>query len=153
MSRMIACITVVVLTADIAPAVQECETDLLMVGATESGWAAAIQAARNGVKSITIVHDGEWIGGQYTEQALACVDENKGMDTLAFPGKDSSDADGDGIADRDDALLFTPNSPIVFTIEKQHPPNTIGQTQPDRDLQRRDHIDKPGGGLDDHGSQ
>ena len=36
-----------------------------------SGWAAAIQAARNGVKSITLVHDGKWFGGQYTEQALA----------------------------------------------------------------------------------
>jgi len=54
-------------------------TDLLIVGGTESGWAAAIQAARMGVRSITIVHDGEWLGGQYTEQALACVDENKGV--------------------------------------------------------------------------
>lgn len=53
-------------------------TDLLIVGASESGWAAAIQAARMGVESITIVHDGAWVGGQYTEQALACVDENKG---------------------------------------------------------------------------
>jgi hypothetical protein len=53
-------------------------TDLLIVGATESGWAAAIQAARQGVKSITLVHDGAWLGGQYTEQSLACVDENKG---------------------------------------------------------------------------
>ena len=53
-------------------------TDVLIVGGTESGWAAAIQAARMGVPSITIVHDGHWLGGQYTEQALACVDENKG---------------------------------------------------------------------------
>ncbi len=60
---------------------QKIETDLLIVGATESGWAAAIQAARMGVEKITIVHDGEWYGGQYTEQALACVDEDKG------PGK------------------------------------------------------------------
>ncbi len=60
------------------------QTDLLIVGATESGWAAAIQAARQGVKSITIVHDGEWYGGQYTEQALACVDENKGMDKVGW---------------------------------------------------------------------
>lgn len=57
------------------------QTDLLIVGGTESGWAAAIQAARLGVKSITLVLDGDWLGGQYTEQALACVDENKG------PGK------------------------------------------------------------------
>lgn len=40
------------------------QTDLLVVGGTESGWAAAIQAARLGVGSITIVHDGAWLGGQ-----------------------------------------------------------------------------------------
>ncbi len=60
------------------------ETDLLIVGATESGWAAAIQAARMGVESITIVHDGAWIGGQFTEQALACVDENKGVGKVGW---------------------------------------------------------------------
>jgi len=60
------------------------ETDLLIVGGTESGWAAAIQAARLGVKSITIVHDGQWLGGQYTEQALACVDENKGVGKVGW---------------------------------------------------------------------
>lgn len=54
------------------------KADLLVVGATESGWAAAIQAARMGVEDILIVHDGKWFGGQFTEQALACVDENKG---------------------------------------------------------------------------
>jgi hypothetical protein len=36
------------------------------------------------VKSITIVHDGKWLGGQYTEQALACVDENKGVSTVGW---------------------------------------------------------------------
>ncbi len=67
-----------------AAAIQSLQTDLLIVGATESGWASAVQAARQGVKSITIVHDGEWYGGQYTEQALACVDENKGMDKVGW---------------------------------------------------------------------
>lgn len=66
-------------TAQAEPSVTK--TDLLIVGGTESGWAAAIQAARQGVKSVTLVLDGDWLGGQYTEQALACVDENKG------PGK------------------------------------------------------------------
>ena len=61
------------------------ETDLLIVGATESGWAAAIQAARSGVQSVMIIHDGEWFGGQYTEQALACVDENKGVGSNILP--------------------------------------------------------------------
>jgi len=63
---------------------EEINTDLLIVGGTESGWAAAIQAARLGVKSITIVHDGEWIGGQFTEQGLACVDENKGVGKVGW---------------------------------------------------------------------
>ena len=58
---------------------QRVNCELLIVGATESGWAAAIQAARMGLTSIAIVHDGEWMGGQFTEQALACVDENKGV--------------------------------------------------------------------------
>lgn len=63
---------------------EEIETDLLIVGGTESGWAAAIQAARMDVASITIVHDGEWLGGQYTEQALVCVDENKGVGKVGW---------------------------------------------------------------------
>ena len=64
--------------------VRELRTDLLIVGGTESGWAAAIQAARQGVPSITIVHDGEWLGGQFTEQALVCVDENKGVGKVGW---------------------------------------------------------------------
>ena len=65
-------------------ATEEIRTDLLVVGATESGWAAAIQAARNGVNSITVVHDGDWFGGQFTEQSLACVDENKGVGKVGW---------------------------------------------------------------------
>jgi len=64
--------------------VEKSETDLLIVGGTESGWAAALRAARLGVSSITIVHDGEWLGGQFTEQALACVDENKGVGQVGW---------------------------------------------------------------------
>ena len=60
------------------------QTDLLIVGGTESGWAAAVQAARMGVKSVTIVHDGRWLGGQYTEQGLVCVDENKGVGKVGW---------------------------------------------------------------------
>ncbi|MEQ8787762.1 MAG: FAD-dependent oxidoreductase [Pirellulaceae bacterium] len=63
---------------------EEVTCDLLIVGGTESGWAAAIQAARLGVKEIVIVHDGEWLGGQYTEQSLACVDENKGVGKVGW---------------------------------------------------------------------
>ncbi|MFT7639394.1 MAG: hypothetical protein ACI9G1_001130 [Pirellulaceae bacterium] len=64
--------------------VERVETELLIVGGTEAGWAAAIQAARQGVTKIMIVHDGEWLGGQFTEQALACVDENKGVGKVGW---------------------------------------------------------------------
>lgn len=67
-----------------ARAQREVATDLLIVGGTESGWAAAIQAARMKVPSITVVHDGNWLGGQFTEQALACVDENKGVGRVGW---------------------------------------------------------------------
>jgi hypothetical protein len=70
--------------AEETPPLRELESDLLIVGATESGWAAAIQAARMGTESIVIVHDGKWIGGQFTEQALACVDENKGVGLVGW---------------------------------------------------------------------
>lgn len=63
---------------------EDLTTDLLIVGGTESGWAAAIQAARMGVKSITIVHDSPWLGGQYTEQGLVCVDESKGSGEVGW---------------------------------------------------------------------
>lgn len=63
---------------------EQIKCNLLIVGGTESGWAAAIQAARLGIDDIVIVHDGEWLGGQFTEQALACVDENKGVDKVGW---------------------------------------------------------------------
>ncbi|MDP7014176.1 MAG: FAD-dependent oxidoreductase, partial [Pirellulaceae bacterium] len=52
------------------------ETDLLIVGGTESACAAAVQAARMGVKRIAIVNDIEWLGGQFTAEALMAIDEN-----------------------------------------------------------------------------
>ncbi len=63
---------------------RELESDLLIVGATESGWAAAVMAIRLVVKKTIIVHDGEWFGGQFTEQGLACVDENKGVGKVGW---------------------------------------------------------------------
>lgn len=49
------------------------ETNLLIVGGTESGWAAAMQAARMGEKSITLVNDTGWLGGQYTSEAVCTL--------------------------------------------------------------------------------
>lgn len=51
------------------------ECDLLVVGGGESGVAAAVQAARQGVRRIVLVNDGHWLGGQFTSEAIGAVDE------------------------------------------------------------------------------
>ena len=51
------------------------ETDLLIVGADESGCAAAVQAARLGVKRIVLTNDHDWLGGQFCTQGIGPVDE------------------------------------------------------------------------------
>lgn len=53
------------------------DADLLVVGGTESGCAAAVQAARMGVKRIVLVNDIEWLGGQFSAEALGAIDENR----------------------------------------------------------------------------
>jgi hypothetical protein len=53
------------------------DADLLIVGGTESGCAAAAQAARMGVERIVVVNDVEWLGGQFSAEALGAVDENR----------------------------------------------------------------------------
>jgi hypothetical protein len=66
--------------------IKDQSADLLIVGGTESGWAAAIQAARMGVSNIVIVNDIEWLGGQFTAEAVSAVDENRGLDNkVPFP--------------------------------------------------------------------
>ena len=64
--------------ADDAP--RHIEADLLVVGGTESGCAAAVQAARMGVRSIVLVNDIDWLGGQFSAEALVAIDENRGPD-------------------------------------------------------------------------
>ncbi|MBE7494577.1 MAG: FAD-dependent oxidoreductase [Verrucomicrobiaceae bacterium] len=51
------------------------ETDLLIVGGNESACAAAIQAARLGVKNIVLVNDIDWLGGQFSAEGVGCLDE------------------------------------------------------------------------------
>ena len=51
--------------------------DLLVVGGTESGCAAAVQAARMGVTNIVLVSDIAWLGGQFSSEALTAIDENR----------------------------------------------------------------------------
>ena len=58
------------------------DADLLVVGGTESGWAAAIQAARMGVERIVMAGDIEWLGGQFTAEALVAIDENRSLEAI-----------------------------------------------------------------------
>jgi len=51
------------------------ETDLLIVGGNESGCAAAVQAARLGVRRIALVNDIAWLGGQFSSEGVGPVDE------------------------------------------------------------------------------
>ena len=51
------------------------ETDLLIVGGNESACAAAVQAARLGVKKIVLVSDIDWFGGQFSAEGVGCLDE------------------------------------------------------------------------------
>lgn len=51
------------------------EADLLIVGGNESACAAAVQAARLGVKKIVLVNDIEWLGGQFSAEGVGCPDE------------------------------------------------------------------------------
>ncbi len=54
---------------------EDLETDLLIVGADESGCAAAVQAARLGVKRIILTNDHQWLGGQFCTQGIGPIDE------------------------------------------------------------------------------
>lgn len=49
--------------------------DLLIVGGTEAGCAAAVQAARSGIKNIVLVNDIDWLGGQFSAEAVGAIDE------------------------------------------------------------------------------
>ena len=51
------------------------DTDLLIVGGDESGCAAAVQAARLGVKRIVLINDIDWLGGQFCTQGIGPMDE------------------------------------------------------------------------------
>ncbi len=54
------------------------QADLLVVGGTESGCAAAVQAVRMGLKRVVLVNDTWWLGGQFSSQGLGAIDENRG---------------------------------------------------------------------------
>jgi len=51
------------------------QADLLIVGGNESACAAAVQAARLGVRKIVLVNDIQWLGGQFSSEGVGCLDE------------------------------------------------------------------------------
>ncbi len=62
----------------VLPSILAAETisaDLLIAGGSESACAAAVQAARLGVKKIMLVNDIEWLGGQFSAEGVGCLDE------------------------------------------------------------------------------
>jgi len=63
------------------------EADLLIVGGNESACAAAVQAARLGVKRIVLVNDIEWLGGQFSAESVGPLDERTivGGKSVNFP--------------------------------------------------------------------
>lgn len=73
---LLAMILTIALIFSVPAGAEELEADLLIVGGTESGCAAAVQAARMGVERIVIVNDIAWLGGQFSGEALAAIDEN-----------------------------------------------------------------------------
>jgi len=54
---------------------EQVDADLLIVGGNESACAAAVQAARLGVKRIVLVNDIDWLGGQFSAEGVGCPDE------------------------------------------------------------------------------
>ncbi len=63
------------------------DTDLLIVGGDESGCAAAIQAARLGVKRIVLINDIEWLGASSVlkESAQSMSGRSLMASELTFP--------------------------------------------------------------------
>ncbi len=75
MSSRIASLFLSLSLSILAHAAVPIETDLLIVGGDESGCAAAVQAARLGVKRIVLVNDIDWLGGQFCTQGIGPFDE------------------------------------------------------------------------------
>ena len=58
-----------------AAANESLDADLLVVGGTEAGVSAAIQAARLGVKKVVLASDIDWLGGQFSAEGVGAIDE------------------------------------------------------------------------------
>lgn len=76
---LLGCIITFVSTSAHAAKSSTLEADLLIVGGNESACAAAVQAARLGVKKIVLVNDIDWLGGQFSAEGVGCPDEWTGV--------------------------------------------------------------------------
>ena len=76
LQRLAVTLTVLAFSMPVAADIND-DADLLVVGGTESGCAAAIQAARMGVRRVVLVNDIDWLGGQFSAEALGAIDENR----------------------------------------------------------------------------
>lgn len=74
MKKNLLLIVAILLVAGRSPA-EVIEADLLIVGGSESACAAAVQAARLGVRKIVLVNDIGWLGGQFSAEGVGCLDE------------------------------------------------------------------------------
>ncbi|QDU28438.1 FAD dependent oxidoreductase [Anatilimnocola aggregata] len=72
-SLIVCCLALFVTRAGVANEVLE--ADLLVVGGTEAGVAAAVQAARCGVRRIVLVSDIDMLGGQFCAEGVGAIDE------------------------------------------------------------------------------
>src|SRR5436309_2799112 len=61
--------------------VQKETCDILIVGGSTGGTAAALSAADGGAKVVLLV-EGDWIGGQMTSQGVSTLDEHSLMETF-----------------------------------------------------------------------
>lgn len=59
----------------------EQSADLVIIGGGLGGCAAALAAARNGLR-VVMTEETEWIGGQLTQQAVSLPDENPWIETV-----------------------------------------------------------------------
>src|SRR2546421_11275532 len=59
---------------------REIRCDVLVVGASLGGVAAALRAGAMGA-DVIVVEEGEWVGGQLTAQGVCTPDENRWIET------------------------------------------------------------------------
>ena len=73
--RLLLALVVLPVVSGLSQAASTLEADLLIVGGNESACAAAVQAARLGVKRVVLVNDIDWLGGQFSAEGVGCLDE------------------------------------------------------------------------------